>query len=257
MELSKALRNCKVRKMRTWAIVQARVPLIKVTDYATNINCDISMESELSQHKSNFLRAYVSIDSRLRELLALVKHWAKARNINDATSHTLNSFAYTMMVIQFLQTRSPPILPCLHAPSLTCKGVTKTLPPACAKVQGIEIRYHGCDSETGDDVSFLHGFGEENEATVQELVIQFFNFIAREVNIGKECFSVAEGRIKPADKSAFKHKHSAIMCVEDPFDPSDNVARSVTEASYKRIIAEFVRAGHVACETGDMEAICT
>ena len=28
-------------------------------------------------------------------------------------------------------------------------------------------------------------------------------------------------------------QHVAYMCIEDPFDPSDNVARSVTEASVR------------------------
>jgi hypothetical protein len=37
-------------------------------------------------------------------------------------------------------------------------------------------------------------------------------------------------------------QHVAYMCIEDPFDPSDNVARSVTEASVRvcRLDSEFL-----------------
>jgi hypothetical protein len=42
--------------------------------------------------------------------------------INDASEHTLNSFGYTLFLIQFLQTRDPPILPCLQAETISCNG---------------------------------------------------------------------------------------------------------------------------------------
>ena len=66
------------------------------------------------------------------------------------------------------------------------------------------------------------------------------------------------------------------MCIEDPFDPSDNVARSVTELSVKvsvspwfffasfctidlldengqKIRLEFIRANCILTRTGDFE----
>ena len=36
------------------------------------------------------------------QLLTLVKGWAQARNINDAAQHTLNSFGFTLLVIQVM-----------------------------------------------------------------------------------------------------------------------------------------------------------
>ena len=43
------------------------------------------------------------MDNRFARVLGLVKTWASARNINDAAQHSLNSFGYTLLVIQFLQ----------------------------------------------------------------------------------------------------------------------------------------------------------
>jgi DNA polymerase sigma len=90
------------------------VPLIKIKDQATEICCDISMENDLSLYKASLLRCYVAMDARFPQLLCLVKTWAQARNINDAAHHTLNSFGYTLLVIQFLQMCSPPVLPSLQ-----------------------------------------------------------------------------------------------------------------------------------------------
>ena len=59
------------------------------------------------------------------------------------------------------------------------------------------------------------------------------------------CVCVRSGALKPADKAQFKHKHLAQLCIEDPFDAADNVARSLTEASAKRVRLEFLRAYEV------------
>jgi len=73
-------------------------------------------------------------DERVLPLLLLVKHWAKCRNIGDASMGFLNSFgltmqnlsfssasklisflvSFTLFVIQFLQLQNPPVLPCLQ-----------------------------------------------------------------------------------------------------------------------------------------------
>jgi len=153
LELSKALRHSRERKVDPWAVIQTRVPLIKITDHKTGLCCDISMENDLSLYKSALLRSYVAIDDRFPKLLALVKTWAQARNINDAAQHSLNSFGYTLLVIQFLQISSPPVLPCLQAETLQHNGRTLQLPPAIGSVGNLEIRYHGCQGATWDDVS--------------------------------------------------------------------------------------------------------
>lgn len=72
--------------------------------------------------QASLLRTYVSLDGRVAPLLSLIKTWAKARGINDASEHTLNSFGYTLLLIQFLQTRQPPVLPCLQADRISING---------------------------------------------------------------------------------------------------------------------------------------
>jgi|EP00982_Pelagococcus_subviridis_P004473 poly(A) RNA polymerase len=52
-----------------------------------------------------------NLDSRYRDLVFLVKMWAKNFDCNDATAGSFNSFALSLMSLFHLQTRSPPILP--------------------------------------------------------------------------------------------------------------------------------------------------
>ena len=46
--------------------------------------------------------------------VAVVKHWAKQRAVNDSYRGTLSSYCYVLMCIHLLQTRNPPVLPSLQ-----------------------------------------------------------------------------------------------------------------------------------------------
>lgn len=57
---------------------------------------------------------WAQIDPRMVQLSLIVKRWAKRRGINSAFKGTLSSYAYVILVIFFLQTRNPPVLPALQ-----------------------------------------------------------------------------------------------------------------------------------------------
>jgi hypothetical protein len=44
----------------------------------------------------------------------VVKYWARQRDLNNTYHGTLSSYAYVLMCIHLLQTRNPPIVPCLQ-----------------------------------------------------------------------------------------------------------------------------------------------
>lgn len=66
---------------------------------------DLGINNNLAVANSRLLRDYVRIDSRLRQLVFLVKYWASRRKINDPYRGTLSSYAYVLMLINFLQLR--------------------------------------------------------------------------------------------------------------------------------------------------------
>ncbi|XP_022880707.1 protein HESO1-like isoform X3 [Olea europaea var. sylvestris] len=94
-------------------ISNARVPILKF-EGRENISCDISINNLGGQMKSKLLFWINEIDGRFRDLVLLVKEWAKAHNINDPKSGTLNSYTLTLLVVFHLQTLEPAILPPLR-----------------------------------------------------------------------------------------------------------------------------------------------
>ena len=110
-------------------LIPARVPVVQVTA-ACGTECDVTVQDALCLYKAALLRAYGRADPRFRSLFRALKHWARRRGLNDAFRGTLNSFAYALLTVQFLQTRSPPVLPCLHAPRVVDRaGRAHDLPP--------------------------------------------------------------------------------------------------------------------------------
>ncbi|CAF2116148.1 unnamed protein product [Rotaria magnacalcarata] len=92
----------------------ARVPIIRSTHAESNIEVDISLNNMLPVENTRLLRIYSDIDPRVRELGFVIKTLAKQCNICDASRGTLSSYAYTIMVIHFLQQIQPPVIPVLQ-----------------------------------------------------------------------------------------------------------------------------------------------
>ena len=67
----------------------ARVPICKFKEPWSNISCDINFGHALGVYNSKLLRAYVSLDSRVRPFLLLIKTFAKARGINDPSGNCI------------------------------------------------------------------------------------------------------------------------------------------------------------------------
>jgi len=87
----------------------------------------------------------------------IIKYWAKSRLLNDAAGGgTLTSYTWILMVINFLQTRDPPILPSLQK-----------LPHRQRLSNGIDVGFF-------DDVSKLKDFGAKNVETLGGLLYSFF-----------------------------------------------------------------------------------
>ncbi|PKI72644.1 hypothetical protein CRG98_007021 [Punica granatum] len=92
-------------------IMTARVPIVKVIDVGTRIECDLSVENWDGILKSQLVHIISAIDERFQKLSFLVKAWAKANGINSSKDRTLNSLSIISLVAFHLQTRDPPILP--------------------------------------------------------------------------------------------------------------------------------------------------
>jgi DNA polymerase sigma len=176
---------------------------------------DITLNNDLAVANTGLLRDYAAIDPRLRQLVLLVKHWAKRRRCNDAYTGTLSSYAYCLMAIAHLQQRAPPVLPVLQEREPTKRQTIGEAAgpsgPRAARVMparrpGAEcapfyfarprllthLTSHCNGSKPAanrdppgpwvcdycDDVTALAGFGAANRESLAELLAGFFQYWA-------------------------------------------------------------------------------
>jgi len=149
-------------------VAAAKVPVVKIWDAdlyislsdlsdSRNIQCDINVNNSLAIENTRLVKVYVDIDERVRPLAMIIKYWAKSRLLNDAAGGgTLTSYTWILMVINFLQTRDPPILPSLQK-----------LPHRQRMSNGIDVGFY-------DDISKLKDFGAKNVETLGGLLYAFF-----------------------------------------------------------------------------------
>ncbi|XP_061354677.1 protein HESO1-like isoform X2 [Gastrolobium bilobum] len=184
------------------SITTARVPIIKVTDSGTGVECDISVDNRDGIAKSHIIHAISGIDERFRKLSFLMKSWAKAHNVNSSKDRTLNSLSIVSFVAFHLQTCNPPILPPFS--TLLKEGAD---PSSVTKI-----------------VKTYFNYGKENKESLAKLFITFFLKLASVEKLWQKgfCASLYEGSwiIKSWDRFYS-------ISIEDFMDRSQNVARAV------------------------------
>lgn len=192
-------------------ITTAKVPIVKVCDRGTGVECDISVENRDGILKSQLIHIISSIDERFHKLSFLMKNWAKAHNINSSKEKTLNSLSIVLLVAFHLQTRNPPVLPPFSA-----------------------VLKDGTDPETVmKSMANFVNYGKGNKESVAEL---FFTLLIKLFSVEKLwqkgiCASICEG----SWISKTWNSKVAYISVEDFTDQSQNVARAVGQTEVKRI----------------------
>ena len=94
------------------ARLTARIPVIKfdcrieVDGHESLIECDISMQNPLACINTALLQSYSTVTPEVRIIAAIVKRWAKRRNINDPSHRTLSSYGYIIMLLHFMTTHA-------------------------------------------------------------------------------------------------------------------------------------------------------
>ncbi|XP_078447773.1 nucleotidyltransferase family protein [Wolffia australiana] len=213
------------------ALTRARVPIAKLKDPVTNISCDICINNILAVVNTKLLRDYSNIDIRLRQLVLIVKHWAKTRGVNDTYRGTLSSYAYVLMCIHFLQMRRPAVLPCLQ----------EMAPTYSVTVDGVDCVFF-------DRVEKLQHFGSTNRESISELLWGFFNYWAYHHDYAYDVISVRKGGIiskqsKDWTRRVGNDRH--LVCIEDPFELSHDLGRVVDKFTIKILREEFERAADI------------
>eukprot|EP00928_Gymnodinium_smaydae_P079982 TRINITY_DN63795_c0_g1_i1.p1 TRINITY_DN63795_c0_g1~~TRINITY_DN63795_c0_g1_i1.p1 ORF type:complete len:470 (-),score=53.26 TRINITY_DN63795_c0_g1_i1:216-1580(-) len=207
----------------------AQVPILRWAPVRPGmVACDVSVNNILAVANSRLLGAYSALDPRVRVLGLCLKAWAQARGINDRSRGTLSSFAIALMLIHFLQRRSPPILP-----SLQDIAFSRCHPPAL--VSGVDCRYATDAAQISEELSDLRAGQAPNNESVGQLLVEFMWHFGHAYRHGIIRIRDTRSLLPPGDESG------CYLVVDNPFEPGKDVA-NVDSSHHDTIRKEFRRA---------------
>lgn len=150
----------------------------------------------------------------------------------------MSSYTWICLIINFLQTRSPPILPSLQKRS-----------------HPKEQTLGGSPSRFDDDIDSLAGFGSENKQSLGELFFEFFRYYGHELDYEKNVISVREGELISKEGKGWHLLQNNRLCVEEPFNTSRNLGNTADDTSFRGVHMELRRAFKAVSEV-NFEQCC-
>ena len=221
-------------------ITSAKVPIIKFVDERTKIPVDISINNTLALHNTTLLKRYAETDERIRQCILGIKYWASQRDVCDAAKGTFSSYAWTLIMLQALQTTIPSVAPNIQS------GKERTH----LKVDGVEY-----DLTMADEPEKL--LKETNTQSLGELMTHFFRQLVLDRPWDAHVLSVRNGKpmtrkekkwkyAKPhADKAVVMEGKSRLglhsFPVEDPFNHEHDLSRVIRPEGALDIQEELFR----------------
>lgn len=212
-------------------ITTAKVPIVKFYHTKTGLEGDISLYNTLALHNTQLLASYAAIDARVKILCYVMKVFSKVCDIGDASRGSLSSYAYTLMVLFFLQQRSPPVIPVLQE---IYDGKQKPVVP----VDGWDVYFF-------KDLKNLHRHWPEykkNRESVGELWLGLLQFYTETFDFRESVICIRRKEPLSTFKKQWTSKHLAI---EDPFDLSHNLGAGLSRRMASFIMKAFINARRV------------
>ncbi|XP_020824083.1 speckle targeted PIP5K1A-regulated poly(A) polymerase [Phascolarctos cinereus] len=209
------LRGCVpgVHSVRT--VPSARRPVVKFCHRPSGLHGDVSLGNRLALYNSRFLNLCCALDRRVRPLVYTLRCWAQGRGLTGS-GPLLSNYALTLLVIYFLQTRDPPVLPSL----------TK-LTQMAGKEDRVEV--DGWDCSFPQEASRLEP--SSNTEPLAALLAQFFSCVST-WELRSLLLSLREGQPLPVAEGLPPGLWGSLrlgpLNLQDPFDLSHNVAANVT-----------------------------
>ncbi|XP_050612846.1 speckle targeted PIP5K1A-regulated poly(A) polymerase isoform X1 [Macaca thibetana thibetana] len=209
------LRGCVPGVYRVQTVPSARRPVVKFCHRPSGLHGDISLSNRLALHNSRFLSLVSELDGRVRPLVYTLRCWAQGRGLSGS-GPLLSNYALTLLVIYFLQTRVPPVLPTVS--QLTQKAG-----------EGEQVEVDGWDCSFPRDASRLEH--STNVEPLSSLLAQFFSCVSC-WDLRGSLLSLREGQALPVagglPSNLWEGLRLGPMNLQDPFDLSHNVAANVT-----------------------------
>lgn len=212
-------------------ITTAKVPIVKFFHLRSGLEVDISLYNTLALHNTRLLSAYSAIDPRVKYLCYTMKVFTKMCDIGDASRGSLSSYAYTLMVLYFLQQRSPPVIPVLQE---IYKGEKKP-----------EILVDGWNIYFFDQINELPTYWPEygkNTESVGQLWLGLLRFYTEEFDFKEHVISIRRKSLLTTFKKQWTSKY---IVIEDPFDLNHNLGAGLSRKMTNFIMKAFINGRRV------------
>ncbi|KAM9337725.1 poly(A) RNA polymerase, mitochondrial [Symphorus nematophorus] len=196
-------------------ILNARCPLLRFAHQPSGFQCDLTVSNRVAVKSTELLYLYGGLDPRVRSLVFTVRCWARAHGITSSIPGAwITNFSLTVMVLFFLQRRSPPIIP-------TLDHLKELAGPA-----------DKCVIE-GNDCTFVRDFSkiqlQSNTETLEQLLREFFEFYAT-FAFSRMSINIRKGKEQNKPEVAPLH-------IQNPFETSLNVSKNVNTTQLERFVA--------------------
>ncbi|XP_066573899.1 poly(A) RNA polymerase, mitochondrial isoform X2 [Amia ocellicauda] len=196
-------------------ILNARCPLLRFSHQPSGFQCDLTANNRVAVKSSELLFLYGSLDPRVRPLVFSVRCWARVHGITSSIPGAwLTNFSLTMMVMFFLQRRSPPIIPTLDQLKNLAGPEDKSV-------------IEGNDCTFVRDISKIKA--QENTETLGHLLQEFFEFYGN-FAFSKLSINIRKGKEQNKPETSPLH-------IQNPFEPSLNVSKNVNMTQMERFVA--------------------
>nr|XP_004672399.1 terminal uridylyltransferase 7 isoform X2 [Jaculus jaculus] len=212
-------------------ITTAKVPIVKFFHLRSGLEVDISLYNTLALHNTRLLAAYSAIDPRVKYLCYTMKVFTKMCDIGDASRGSLSSYAYTLMVLYFLQQRNPPVIPVLQE---IYKGEKKP-----------EIFVDGWNIYFFDQIDELPTYWSEygkNTESVGQLWLGLLRFYTEEFDFKEHVISIRRKSLLTTFKKQWTSKY---IVIEDPFDLNHNLGAGLSRKMTNFIMKAFINGRRV------------
>ncbi|NWU99289.1 TUT7 uridylyltransferase, partial [Upupa epops] len=212
-------------------ITTAKVPIVKFFHVRSGLEVDISLYNTLALHNTRLLSSYAAIDPRVKYLCYTMKVFTKICDIGDASRGSLSSYAYTLMVLYFLQQRNPPVIPVLQE---IYKGSKK---PEIL-VDGWNVYFF----DKIEDLSVVWPDCGKNTESVGQLWLGLLRFYTEEFDFKEHVICIRRKNLLTTFKKQWTSKY---IVIEDPFDLNHNLGAGLSRKMTNFIMKAFINGRRV------------
>ncbi|KAG8455308.1 hypothetical protein GDO86_001487 [Hymenochirus boettgeri] len=207
-------------------ITTAKVPIVKFYHVRSGLEGDISLYNTLALHNTRLLASYAAIDPRVKYLCYIMKVFTKMCDIGDASRGSLSSYAYTLMVLYFLQQRNPPVIPVLQE-------IYKEHRKPEIIVDGWNVYFF----DKLDELASNWPDYSKNKESVGELWLGLLRFYTEEFDFKEHVISIRRKSLLTTFKKQWTSKY---IVIEDPFDLNHNLGAGLSRKMTNFIMKAYI-----------------